>query len=118
MYNGTPVNKILKLNSDGTIDTSFNSGTGFSGGPGFGENGYSSDGGLGNPSRIIWTNKLLIYGTFTSYNGTPSINWIILNSDGTVFQSFGTKYSIMFTIGNKLYGQTETGYLTLLMTYP
>jgi hypothetical protein len=24
----------------------------------------------------------------------------------------------MFTIGNKLYGQTATGYLTLLMTYP
>jgi len=111
-YNGTPVNRILKLMSDGTIDPSFNSGTGFSGGTGFGADGLSSY------SRIIWTNKLLIRGTFTSYNGTPSINFIILNSDGTVFQSFTTTYIIMFTIGNKLYGQTTIGYLTLLMTYP
>jgi hypothetical protein len=111
-YNGTPVNRILKLMSDGTIDTSFNSGTGFSGGTGFGADGLSSY------SRIIWTNKLLIRGTFTSYNGTPSINFIILNSDGTVFQSFTTTYIIMFTIGNKLYGQQSPGYLTLIMTYP
>jgi hypothetical protein len=111
-YNGTPVNRILKLMSDGTIDPSFNSGTGFSGGTGFAADGLNSY------CRIIWTNKLLISGDFTSYNGTPSINFIILNSDGTVFQSFTTTYIIMFTIGNKLYGQTATDYLTLLMTYP
>ena len=111
-YNGTPVNRILKLMSNGTIDPSFNSGTGFSGGTGNLANGLSVN------CRIIWSNKLLIYGAFTSYNGTPSINWIILNSDGTVLQSFTTDYIIMFTIGNKLYGQTATGYLTLLMTYP
>lgn len=108
-YNGTPVNRILKLMSDGTIDPSFNSGTGFSGGA---NNLVSSS------CRIIWTNKILIWGDFTSYNGTPSINWIILNSDGTVFQSFTTIYTIMFTIGNKLYGQQSPGYLTLIMTYP
>jgi hypothetical protein len=111
-YNGTPVNRILKLMSDGTIDHSFNSGTGFSGGTGFGADGLYSY------SRIIWTNKLLINGNFTSYNGTPSINFIILNSDGTVFQSFTTTYTIMFTIGNKLYGQQSTGYIQLLLTYP
>jgi len=112
-YNGTSVNRILKLMSDGTIDPSFNSGTGFSGGI-----VAAGAGGLSSYCRIIWTNKLLISGEFTSYNGTPSINWIILNSDGTVFQSFTTTYIIMFTIGNKLYGQTATDYLTLLMTYP
>jgi hypothetical protein len=108
-YNGTPVNRILKLMSDGSIDPSFNSGTGFSGGA---NNLVSSS------CRIIWVNKILIWGDFTSYNGTPSINWIILNSDGTVFQSFTTTYTIMFTIGNKLYGQQSPGYLTLIMTYP
>jgi len=112
------VNRILKLNSNGTIDTSFNSGTGFSGGPGFDAFGWSYDGSLESSSRVIWTNKLLIQGTFTSYNGTPSINNIILNSDGTIFQSFGTEYSIMFTIGNKLYGSEPNGYLQLLRTYP
>ena len=117
-YNGTPVNRILKLMSDGTIDLSFNSGTGFGYTSTYNIDGYSGDGGITCYCRIIWTDKLLIKGTFTSYNGTPSINHIILNSDGTVFQSFPTKYMIMFTIGNKLYGQTNTGYLTLLMTYP
>lgn len=111
-YNGTPVNRILKLKSDGTIDPSFNSGTGFSGGTGNTANGLSVNCG------IIWTNKILISGNFTSYNGTPSINWIILNSDGTVYQSFTTIYTMMFTIGNKLYGQQSPGYLTLIMTYP
>jgi hypothetical protein len=108
MYNGTPVNRILKLMSDGTIDPSFNSGTGLSGG--------TAD--LSSYCTIIWTNKLLLWGTFTSYNGTPSLNWIILNSDGTVFQSFTTEYNLIFAIGNKLYGQQSTGYLELIMTYP
>jgi|694.fasta_scaffold00433_39 hypothetical protein len=108
MYNGTPVNRILKLMSDGTIDPSFNSGTGLSGG--------TAD--LSSYCTIIWTNKLLLWGTFTSYNGTPSLNWIILNSDGTVFQSFTTEYNLIFAIGNKLYGQQSTGYLELIMIYP
>ena len=115
-YNGTPVNRILKLMSDGTIDPTFNSGAGFYVDPSI--TGDTNDGGLVSFSTIIWTNKLLLKGTFTSYNGTPSVNFIILNSDGTVFQSFTTKYEVMFTIGNKLYGSVPNGYLTLLMTYP
>ena len=108
MYNGTPIDKIVKLNSDGTIDTSFSTGTGFAGGTR----------GLDAFSRVIWVNKLLLAGSFTSYNGTPSLYYIILNSDGTVFQSFTTEYEVMFTIGNKLYASEPDGPLVLLMTYP
>jgi len=104
-YKGISANRIVKLNLDGTIDNSFTGGTGF-------------NDTLYIPSSIIWTNKLLLYGNFTSYNGTPSLYYIILNSDGTIFQSFTTEYEVMFTIGDKLYGSEPNGYLQLLMTYP
>jgi hypothetical protein len=104
-YKGISANRIIKLNLDGTIDNSFTSGTGF--------NNI-----LYYPSSIIWTNKLLINGDFTSYNGIPSIYYIILNSDGTVLQSFTTEYEVMFAIGNKLYGSEPDGPLVLIMTYP
>jgi uncharacterized delta-60 repeat protein len=104
-YNGVPANNIIKLNSDGTVDYSFTGGTGFNGAI------YSS-------SFIVWSNKLLLSGGFTSYNGTTSLYYIILNSDGTVFQSFTTEYEVMFTIGNKLYASEPDGPLVLLMTYP
>jgi hypothetical protein len=103
-YKGISANRIIKLNLDGTIDNSFASGAGFSGT-------------IYYPSSIIWTNKLLIYGNFTSYNGIPSLYYIILNSNGTIFKSFSTEYEVMFTIGNKLYGSKPNGYLKLIMTY-
>jgi len=73
-YNGTLINRIARLNSDGTIDATFNVGSGF--------NSY--------PYSISVQNdgKILIGGNFTTYNGT-SINRIIrLNSDGSVDASF------------------------------
>ena len=112
LYNGTPVSQMIKLNSDGTIDSSFNKGTGFTGGTGTTANSLVAT------SRIIWINKILVVGNFASYNGVPSINNIILNSDGSVFQSFTTNYEIVFTIGNKLYASEPNDYLKLIMTYP
>lgn len=103
-YKGISANRIIKLNLNGTIDNSFASGAGF-------------NNTLYYPSSIIWTNKLFLFGNFTSYNGIPSINYIILNSDGTIFKSFTTQYEVMFTIGNKLYGSKPNGYLKLIMTY-
>ena len=104
-YNGVSANNIIKLNSDGTVDYSFTGGTGF-------------DSSVGSSSRIIWTDKLLLMGYFTSYDGVPSISNIILNSDGTIFQTFTTDYYIIFVIGDKLYASEPDGYLKLIMTYP
>ena len=33
LYNGTSINRIVRLNSDGSIDNTFNIGTGFAGTP-------------------------------------------------------------------------------------
>lgn len=75
-YNGTTVNGIVKLNIDGTIDSSFNTGTGLNtGGYIFGIN-VQSDG------------KILIGGDFTSYNGVTRSRVARLNTDGTLDTSF------------------------------
>jgi uncharacterized delta-60 repeat protein len=60
-YNGTPRNRIARLNSDGSLDTSFNPGTGVNG---------VSDASVG-ALALQADGKLLIGGDFTSYNGTP-----------------------------------------------
>ena len=73
-YNGVSVNRIIRLNSDGTRDTSFNIGSGFNN--------------MVTKIAIQSDGKFVIAGHFTSYNGS-SINRIIrLNSDGTRDTSF------------------------------
>lgn len=73
-YNGTTRNGIARLNSDGSLDASFN--------PGSGANDVVSDIAIQNDGKI------LIGGNFTSYNGT-SINRIAkLNTDGTLDTDF------------------------------
>jgi uncharacterized delta-60 repeat protein len=73
-YNGTPANDIIRLNSDGTVDNTFNSGTGI--------------------DQIIWAinvqpdGKILVGGFFSQYNGVPYNCLIRLNSDGSVDNSF------------------------------
>jgi uncharacterized delta-60 repeat protein len=74
-YNGTAINFLARLNADGTLDTSFDTGTG-----------------PGNVVRTISVQtdgKIIIGGDFTSYNGTFNINRIArLNDDGTLDASF------------------------------
>ena len=78
-YNGTPCNNIIRLNSDGSVDTNFVIGTGFS--------PVSASSG---PESVKQDNngKLLIGGKFTSYNGVPCNNIIRLNPNGSVDSSF------------------------------
>lgn len=74
-YNGTNINRIARLNADGTLDSSFNVGTGT---------------GLVNVIKVLSDGKILIGGQFYSYNGI-NINMIArLNSDGTLDTSFNT----------------------------
>jgi uncharacterized delta-60 repeat protein len=73
-YNGTSVGRIIRLNSDGSIDTGFTIGTG--------------------PNNTVQTvdiqsdGKILIGGTFTSYNGVTINRLARLNVDGTLDTSF------------------------------
>src|SRR5690606_6433803 len=75
-YNGQPQNYITRLNTNGTLDTSFNIGTGF--------------------SSVVWTTalqtdgKILTGGNFTSYNGQTQKKIGRLNTDGTLDTSFNT----------------------------
>ena len=66
-YNGVSANYIIKLNEDGSIDTSADFGTGFNN--------------ITFLSTIIWDDKIYIKGSFTSYNGVDSYQNIILNLD-------------------------------------
>jgi uncharacterized delta-60 repeat protein len=70
-YNGTSSNRIIRLNSDGTVDNSFSVGTGFNASV------------LTIAPATDNTGDLYLGGTFTSYNGTNSHSIICLNSDGT-----------------------------------
>jgi uncharacterized delta-60 repeat protein len=75
-YKGITENRIIRLNTDGTKDTSFNIGTGFN----------------GNPSAITTQSdgKIIVGGSFTSYNGVTENRIIRINNDGTKDTSFNT----------------------------
>jgi uncharacterized delta-60 repeat protein len=105
-YNGTSVGRIVRINTDGSIDSTFaiNTGTGF--------NGFT------RTIEIQSDGKILIGGDFTSFNGN-SINRIVrLNSDGTLDATFdpGTAANdSVYTIaaksnGNIVIGGTFTAY--------
>ncbi|HQI70853.1 MAG TPA: delta-60 repeat domain-containing protein, partial [Bacteroidales bacterium] len=73
-FNGTSINRIARLNADGSLDASFNPGTGAS----------------GTVRTIALQNdgKIIIGGNFNSFNGTTVNRIARLNSDGTVDNSF------------------------------
>lgn len=73
-YLGNPENYLVRLNKDGSKDTSFNIGTGFN----------------RSVSTIVVLpdGKILIAGSFTTYNGTVQNRIIRLNSDGSKDATF------------------------------
>lgn len=82
-YNDNTVSNIVRLNSNGTFDTTFNSGTAFN----------------NAIYKIIYQqdiDKLIVVGRFTSYNSSNSNYIIRLNSDGTI----DTTFTSPFTIGS------------------
>jgi uncharacterized delta-60 repeat protein len=77
-YSGVSKNSIVRLNSDGSIDNTFNVGTGFAG---------------TLPTSVLDIvlqpdGKILCGGTFTTYNGVAARKIIRLNTDGTRDTSF------------------------------
>ncbi|MFA7379816.1 MAG: T9SS type A sorting domain-containing protein [Bacteroidia bacterium] len=86
-YNGTVRNYIARLNADGSLDTSFNQGTGV---------GY-----IVFSTSIQSDGKIIIGGYFNSYNGTGRICIARLNADGSLDSSFnpgtGAKWSVEST---------------------
>jgi len=126
-FNGSTANKLVRLNSTGTIDNTFNIGTGFNdnvtclavqpdqkivvGGYFNNFNGTSyykilrlnTNGSLDNtfisslglnysPTSILVQNsgKLIVIGMFTSFNGTPANYIVRINSNGTIDNTFSS----------------------------
>lgn len=73
-YNGTPRNYIARLNADGSLDTTFNPGSG--------------------ANTIVYSTvlqpdgKMVIGGWFGSYNGTPRQSIARLNANGSLDETF------------------------------
>jgi len=83
-YNGTARNRIIRLETDGSIDGTFNIGTGF--------------------NDTIWVitlqpdGKILVGGDFTSYSGAVESKIVRLNTNGTIDTTFNTP-----TINNSVF---------------
>jgi uncharacterized delta-60 repeat protein len=75
-FNGVATNKLIRLNADGSVDSGFSVGTGFTG--------------------SIYTitlqsdNKILVGGSFTNYNGHAIGKIIRLNSNGSQDSAFNS----------------------------
>ncbi|MGI5898116.1 MAG: delta-60 repeat domain-containing protein [Candidatus Dojkabacteria bacterium] len=103
-FDDTAYYRIVRLNSDGSIDNSFNIGTGFN------NSVYAME--------IQSDNKILVGGTFTSYNGFTTNRIVRLNQDGSIDNTFVTGtglnnmiYSIVLQSDQKiLLGGTFTNY--------
>lgn len=73
-YNGDTHNRIVRILADGSVDNSFNTGTGLNAIP--------------SSVAIQADNKVLVGGNFTNYNGTAVNGLIRLNDDGSLDNSF------------------------------
>ena len=104
-YNGTPVNRMARLNTDGTLDTSFNVGSGANN--------------TVNSLIIQPDGKILIGGLFSNVGGTLRNRLARLNSNGSLDTSLvsgfdnvlGVVYAMLFQPDGKLLvGGTFTNY--------
>lgn len=97
-YNGQPANYLIRINTDGTKDATFNVG------------------GSG-PNKIVRClalqadGKILVGGIFTSYNGSPADALICLNADGSPNRTYTTTngFNDVTTIGIQPDGRLLVG---------
>lgn len=117
-YNGLTASRIARLNADGSLDTSFNTGSGFNSTP--------------QVIELDSSGKIFVGGSFTTYQGITASRIIKLNTDGTKDATFNNNntfnndvYSIAFDSLGKIWvggiftsylGVTAAAYLTKLNT--
>jgi uncharacterized delta-60 repeat protein len=85
-FNGVPRKQIARLNTDGSLDPTFDIGQGVNGAP--------------KTIKVLPDGKILVGGSFTTFNGQSTPPLVRLNSDGTLDQSF-------FAIINGIFGVDE-----------
>ena len=77
----TSVGRIVRINTNGSIDTTFNTGNGFNG-----------------PVNCIIVqpdNKIIVAGDFTDYNGSPEVKMARLESDGVRDYTYNTSDNLV-----------------------
>jgi uncharacterized delta-60 repeat protein len=93
-FNGNVANRLVRLNTDGTIDNTFNIGTGF--------NNYIYS------TNIQTDGKIIVGGAFALYNGSLHLGLVRLNIDGSLDNSFnpssfnGNVYTIAIQSDGKI----------------
>jgi uncharacterized delta-60 repeat protein len=99
VFNGTETNRIVRLQTDGTVDPSFSIGSGFN----------------ADCTAVFLQNdgKILIGGSFTQFNGKSANRLVRLNADGTLDESFlsGSAFSngIVYAIKTDSSGNIMVG---------
>jgi len=88
-FNGTARNYIARLNTNGSLDVTFNPGTGFS-------NGSATT--IINSVSIQEDGKIVLGGSFLNYNGSPSKNIARVNTDGSLDPTFAIGTGFDYTI--------------------
>jgi uncharacterized delta-60 repeat protein len=73
-YSGSAVNRIVRLNLNGTIDTTFNVGTGLDS--------------TGQVIKQLANGQVAVGGSFSTYNGTTRLRLVRINSNGTIDTGF------------------------------
>lgn len=72
---------ISRLNNDGTLDDSFNPGSGF------------EDGSRVNHLALLGNSKIAVVGNFNTYNGASQRMIVVVNTDGTRDVTFNPSFS-------------------------
>jgi uncharacterized delta-60 repeat protein len=81
-YNGIPRKSIARLNADGTLDTTFD--------PGTGAGGLTANLGSVQAIALQPDGKILISGSFLTYNGVPRSFIARIEADGSLDTTFDT----------------------------
>lgn len=74
-FNGAAANRIVRINLDGSVDQTFKPGLG-------------ADNNISSITYNATTNKILIAGSFTSYDGAAKRGVAMLNADGSLDNTF------------------------------
>ena len=80
-FNGVPRTGVVRLNADGSVDTTFDPGTGVTGNSGNGTNGVYD-------VVVQPDGRILLGGYFNAYNGTQSPGIVRVNTDGSLDTGF------------------------------
>ena len=83
-YNGTSINRIIRLSSDGTMDATFDANVG----TGFNNSVYRVAIQPQVPSGSTTEDKIVVIGNFTQFNGLTRSGSVRLNMDGTLDTTF------------------------------